>query len=157
MSVVHPCSVFLHVYGVLCLFYLTTCVCVCHSSYGPLRKCLRARRFRCRNKVTAPPSVCVPDVIGALVVWIQNKTKNKNMFASSMAGSHHEKSEATTRLIPWYQDRADTSEIPMLLLMSSAVTHHCHHRPALPFLDCHPFTKLVGNPPGWGVSSKQSG
>jgi len=28
--------------------------------------------------ITAPPSVCVPDVIGALSVWIQNqKTNNK--------------------------------------------------------------------------------
>jgi len=26
--------------------------------------------------ITAPPSVCVPDVIGALAVWIQNP-KNK--------------------------------------------------------------------------------
>ena len=25
--------------------------------------------------ITAPPSVCVPDVIGALAVWIQNKKK----------------------------------------------------------------------------------
>ena len=33
-------------HGVLCLFYLTTCVRVCHSSYGPLRECLWARRFR---------------------------------------------------------------------------------------------------------------
>ena len=28
---IHPCSVFLDVYAVLCLFYLTTCVCVCHA------------------------------------------------------------------------------------------------------------------------------
>jgi len=26
--------------------------------------------------ITAPPSVCVPDVIGALTVWIQNQKKN---------------------------------------------------------------------------------
>ena len=31
---------------VLFLFYLTTCVCVCHQVHGPLRECLRARRFR---------------------------------------------------------------------------------------------------------------
>jgi len=27
--------------------------------------------------VTAPPSVCVPDVIGVLAVWIQNQQKKK--------------------------------------------------------------------------------
>jgi len=27
--------------------------------------------------VTAPPSVCVPDVIGVIVVWIHNQTKKK--------------------------------------------------------------------------------
>jgi len=26
--------------------------------------------------ITAPPSVCVPDVIGALAVWIQQQKKN---------------------------------------------------------------------------------
>jgi len=26
--------------------------------------------------ITAPPSVCVPDVIGALAVWIPKKKKN---------------------------------------------------------------------------------
>jgi len=26
---------------------------------------------------TAPPSLCVPDVIGVLVVWIQNPKKKK--------------------------------------------------------------------------------
>jgi len=25
--------------------------------------------------ITAPPSVCVPDVLGALAVWIQNQKK----------------------------------------------------------------------------------
>jgi len=58
------CSVFLDVYFVLCLFYLNTCVCVCHPFHGSLRECLRARRFL----ITAPPSVCVPAVIGALAV-----------------------------------------------------------------------------------------
>ena len=39
--------------------------------------------------------------------------------------------------------RLRTSEIPMTLLVSSAVTHHCHHWPALPCRDWHPFTKPV--------------
>jgi len=34
------------VYSVLCLFDLTTCVCVCHSFHGLLRECLRVRQFR---------------------------------------------------------------------------------------------------------------
>jgi len=29
----------------------------------------------CRNDITAPPSVCVPDVPGALVAWIPNQKK----------------------------------------------------------------------------------
>jgi len=33
---------FLDVYSVLFLFYLTTCVCVCHQFHGPLRECNRA-------------------------------------------------------------------------------------------------------------------
>jgi len=59
-----------------------------------------------------------------------------------------EKSEAT-RPIPvwsWVKSRPGrlrTSEIPMPLLVSSVVTHHCHHWPALPFRDWHPFTKPV--------------
>jgi len=28
--------------------------------------------------ITAPPSVCVPDVIDALAVWIENPKKKKN-------------------------------------------------------------------------------
>jgi hypothetical protein len=28
--------------------------------------------------ITEPPSVCVPDVIGALAVWIQKTKQNKN-------------------------------------------------------------------------------
>ena len=37
--------------------------------------------------------------------------------------------------------RLRTSEIPMPKSVRSAVTHRCHHRPALPFQDWHPFTK----------------
>ena len=32
--------------------------------------------------ITASPSVCVPDVLGVLAVWIQNKNKNKNKNTS---------------------------------------------------------------------------
>jgi len=41
--------------------------------------------------------------------------------------------------------RLRTSEIPLPKSVSSAVTHRCHHRPALPFRvrDWHPFTKPV--------------
>jgi len=41
-----------------------------------LRECLRARRFRAIF-FAAPLSVCVPAVIGAIVVWIQNQKKKK--------------------------------------------------------------------------------
>ena len=78
MCVLRPCSVFLDVCDVLCLFYLNTCVCICPSFHGLLRECLRARLFRVTlpsSLVTAPPSVCIPDVIGALAVWIQNPKK----------------------------------------------------------------------------------
>jgi len=37
--------------------------------------------------------------------------------------------------------RLSTSETPIPLLVSSAVTHHFHHRPALPFRDWHPLTE----------------
>jgi len=30
--------------------------------------------------ITTPPSVCVPDVIGALAVWIQNQKKVSDSF-----------------------------------------------------------------------------
>ena len=39
--------------------------------------------------------------------------------------------------------RLRTSEILIPLLVSSAVKHDCHHRPALPFRSCHPFRKQV--------------
>jgi len=39
--------------------------------------------------------------------------------------------------------RLRTSETLMLKAVSSAVTHRCHHRPALPFQDWNPFTNTV--------------
>jgi len=30
--------------------------------------------------ITAPPSVCVPDVIGVLAVWIQNQKKRVTLL-----------------------------------------------------------------------------
>ena len=56
------------------LFSLTICVCVCLLFYGPLRECLRARALP-GFLVTAPPSVCVPDVIGALACGFQTPQK----------------------------------------------------------------------------------
>jgi len=83
----HPCSVFLDVYSVPFLFYLTTCVCVCNSFYGPMRECLRVRRFQV-FLITAPPSVLALAVLGALGVWIQNGKKNiklKGLISSMKA------------------------------------------------------------------------
>ena len=37
--------------------------------------------------ITAPTSVCVPDVLGALAVWIQNHTK-KNYKVAKVRHSH---------------------------------------------------------------------
>jgi len=37
--------------------------------------------------ITAPPSVCVPDVLGVLGVWIQKPNKKKTLVASSVASS----------------------------------------------------------------------
>jgi len=34
--------------------------------------------------ITAPPSVCVPDVIGVRAVWIQNQKKQKNLDDSDV-------------------------------------------------------------------------
>ena len=31
-------------------------------------------------RITAPPSVCIPDVIGAQAVWIQQETKKREMM-----------------------------------------------------------------------------
>ena len=50
-------------------------VCICHLFHGPLRECLRARRFWASLLLRLPP-VLVPAVLGALAVWIQNQ-KNK--------------------------------------------------------------------------------
>jgi len=36
--------------------------------------------------ITAPPSVCISDVIGALAVWIQNKTKKSKKANMGTSG-----------------------------------------------------------------------
>jgi len=74
VCVLHPCCVFLDVYYVLQLFCLSTSICVCNSfsiAGVPLSQALPG------FLITAPPSVCVPAVLGALAVWIQNQ-KNIN-------------------------------------------------------------------------------
>jgi len=38
--------------------------------------------------ITAPPSVCVPDVIGALAVWIQNQKKKKKETGTRRGVGH---------------------------------------------------------------------
>jgi len=37
--------------------------------------------------ITAPPSVCVPDVIGAQAVWIQNQKKRQRNGRPPVSGS----------------------------------------------------------------------
>ena len=66
------------------------------------------------------------------------------LVASSMAGKSGLKSQRRRgQSLISRPGKLRTSEISMPLLVSSAVTHHCHHRPALPFRDWYPFTKLV--------------
>jgi len=36
--------------------------------------------------IPAPPSVCVPDVIGALAVWIQNQKKKPGLQTNKLCG-----------------------------------------------------------------------
>ena len=74
VCVFHPCSVFLAVYSVLCLFYLTSCVCVCHLSFGP-SAWMPWSQARLGFLSIAPQPVPVPSVLGALVVWIQKQNK----------------------------------------------------------------------------------
>jgi len=77
----HPCSVFLDVYSVLRLFYLTSCVCVCHFSHGPFAGVPSSQALP-GFLITAPPPVFVPAVLGVLAVWIQNpKKKGKNSLS----------------------------------------------------------------------------
>jgi len=38
--------------------------------------------------ITAPPSVCIPDVIGALAVWVQNQQKRKSRCLSVVVNTH---------------------------------------------------------------------
>jgi len=45
--------------------------------------------------VTAPPSVCVPDVIGVLTVWIQNQKNQKSEQADSVLSQDFEVCEQT--------------------------------------------------------------
>jgi len=75
VCVLHPCPVVLDVYSVLFPFSLTTCACVCNSwSIAGMPSSQALPGFL----ITAPPSLCVPDVIGTPVVWIPNQTKEKN-------------------------------------------------------------------------------
>ena len=48
--------------------------------------------------ITAPPSVCIPDVIGALAVWIQNQKK------TCLQGVNHGLSSTWARTVTAYGD-----------------------------------------------------
>ena len=65
------------------------------------------------------------------------------LVASSMAAKSARESQRRRGLSHDIKTRLRTSEIPIPLLVSSVVTHHCHHRPALPFRDWHPLIKPV--------------
>ena len=86
MCVPYPCSVFVDVYSVLCLFYLTPCVCICHLSHGPFAGVPSSQALPC-FLITAPPPVLVLAVLGALGVWIPNqKMKKLFVFRSNHLG-----------------------------------------------------------------------
>jgi len=54
--------------------------------------------------ITAPPSVCVPAVIGALAVWIQNQKKQKNGKLKSPTGwvfENKKKNKQTNHMGPY--------------------------------------------------------
>jgi len=60
------------------------------NMWHELQECLRARRFRA-TFITATLSVCVPDVIGVLTVWIQTQKKYIYLrWASPALGSRTE-------------------------------------------------------------------
>ena len=69
---------FLDVYSVAGLFYLTSCVCVCHLSHGPFAG-VPSSQVLPGLLTTAPPPVLVPAVLGALAVRIQNQGKKKSI------------------------------------------------------------------------------
>jgi len=68
---------FLDVHSFLCLFYLTSCVCVCHLSHGPFAGVPSSQALQ-GFLITAFPPVLVPAVLGALAVWMQNQKKKKH-------------------------------------------------------------------------------
>ena len=52
--------------------------------------------------ITAPPSVCVPDVIGVLAVWISIQKKNcKWTVAGTLVGTHR-RHPVSSRPRPWF-------------------------------------------------------
>ena len=163
VCVVDLCCVSTHVCLVLCLFCLSTCMCVCLQVQVPLRECLRARRFRA--SLLLHLHLCAflmqlhsvgltlrssPQTTFCILTTCEQAhyISPHELVASYMAGKsarNSQKSEAT-RPIPWYQDRASYAPLRSrwrCWWARRAVTHHCHHRPALPFRDWHPFTKPV--------------
>ena len=86
VCVLHPCSVVLDVYSVPCLFYLTTCVCVCHlfqTTFMRPRSIARVpfdsvRRFRASLLLhTTCVHLCCNWVVSCVAVY---QTKNKSRF-----------------------------------------------------------------------------
>jgi len=61
---------------------LPICVCICPQVQGPLRECLSIRSGFCGLPLYCAPLVCVPAVIGVLVVRWHNKSKTKNQGPS---------------------------------------------------------------------------
>jgi len=102
--------------------------------------------------ITVYPSVCVPDVIaigGANfeIIPTNNILHTHHLWAGSLHFSHElvtscmigKSARKSQRRRSQSRDRLRTSEIPIPLLVSSAVTHHCHSSACIAFPRLAPF------------------
>ena len=75
--------------------------------------------------ITAPPSVCAPDAIGALAVWIQNQKKYKNwMTLSAKSSVLHPGSQLLSTLLSLLAPSTSTT--------TSLALHFSLHSPPSP-------------------------
>jgi len=82
---------------VLFLVCLYICVCVCLQIQGLLREFCSICLGTSRLPYYCTPLVCIPDVIGLLVVWLHIKPKTKNL--PSLCGVKQPKKKG-----PYYPD-----------------------------------------------------
>jgi len=78
----HPCSVFLDVYGVLCLFFLDY-LCMRLPFFLWSIAGVPSSQVLPGFLVPAPPPVPIPAVLGALAMWIHNQKLKKKIDPGS--------------------------------------------------------------------------